>query len=80
MKTKACLLVVALLCGSLSVVAQDAKAAMEEAVKASQQTVALVKGPAEKKWKVSGVMGVNATATGMWNWAIVTGKHQVNQF
>ena len=69
MKTKTCLLIVALLCGSLSVVAQDAKAAMEEAVKASQQTVELVKGPAEKKWKVSGVMGVNATATGMFNWA-----------
>ena len=72
MKTKACLLVVALLCGSLSVVAQDAKAVMEEAIKGSQQAVALVKGPAEKKWKVSGVMGVNATATGITS--IVTGK------
>ena len=69
MKTKACLLVVALLCGSLSVVAQDAKAVMEEAIKGSQQAVALVKGPAEKEWKINGVMGLNATATGMWNWA-----------
>ena len=50
MKTKTCLLIVALLCGSLSVVAQDAKAAMEEAIKGSQQAVALVKGPAEKEW------------------------------
>ena len=69
MKIKIGLLAAALVCGSLSVVAQDAKAVMEEAIKGSQQAVALVKGPAEKEWKINGVMGLNATATGMWNWA-----------
>ena len=69
MKIKIGLLGAALVCGSLSVVAQDAKAVMEEAIKGSQQAVALVKGPAEKEWKINGVMGLNATATGMWNWA-----------
>ena len=69
MKIKTCLLGAVLLCGSWSVVAQDAKAAMEEAAKASQQAVELVKVPVEKKWKVNGVVGLNATATGMWNWA-----------
>ena len=69
MKIKTCLLGTVLLCGSWSVVAQDAKAVMEEAAKASQQAVELVKGPADKEWKINGVMGLNATATGMWNWA-----------
>ena len=69
MKIKTCLLGAVLLCGSWSVVAQDAKAVMEEAAKASQQAVELVKGPADKEWKINGVMGLNATATGMWNWA-----------
>ncbi|MCB9071823.1 MAG: hypothetical protein H6543_05255 [Prevotellaceae bacterium] len=45
------------MCGSLSVVAQDAKAVMEEAIKGSQQAVELVKVQ-QKKWKVSGVMGL----------------------
>ena len=49
MKIKIGLLAAALVCGSLSVVAQDAKAVMEEAIKGSQQAVALVKGPAEKR-------------------------------
>lgn len=69
MKIKICLLSAILVGGSLSVAAQDAKAAMEEAAKASQQAVELVKGPADKEWKVSGVMGINASATGLWNWA-----------
>jgi len=69
MKIKMGLLGVALVCSSWSAVAQDAKAAIEEAVKASQQAVELVKGPADKEWKINGVMGLNATATGMWNWA-----------
>ena len=69
MKIKTLLLSSALLCGSLSVVAQDVKATIEETAKASQQAIALAKGPADKEWKISGVMGVNASATGMWNWA-----------
>ena len=51
MKIKIGLLGAALVCGSLSVVAQDAKAAIEEAVKASQQAVELVKGPVDKNGK-----------------------------
>ena len=39
MKIKTCLLGAVLLCGSWSVVAQDAKAVMEEAAKASQHAV-----------------------------------------
>ena len=58
-----------LLCGSLSVVAQDVKTTVEEATKGSQQAIELIKGTVDKKWKVSGVMGINATATGLWNWA-----------
>ena len=69
MKIKTLLLSTTLLCGSLSVVAQDVKATIEETAKASQQAIGQAKGPADKEWKISGVMGVNASATGMWNWA-----------
>jgi len=70
MQIKTWLVSATLICGSLSVVAQDdAKAVMEEATKVSQQAIELAKGPADKEWKVSGIMGLNASATGMWNWA-----------
>lgn len=69
MKLKTLLLSALVMCGTLSVFADDLRNEVEAANKASQDAMAALQAPAEKEWKVSGVVGLNASATGLWNWA-----------
>lgn len=69
MRSKRLFLVSIVVLGSTCGFAQGAKATIEETLTEKEKAIALTTAPAEKPWKCNGVIGLNLTATGMWNWA-----------
>lgn len=80
MKIKFFTLTTIALLSTVSVLAQEVnKATVESQAKAAQAAAADLKkvDTGEQAWKFSGVVGLNAAATGLWNWA-AGGNNNVN--
>ena len=80
MKIKFFTLTTIALLSTVSVLAQEVnKATVESQAKAAQTAAADLKkvDTGEQAWKFSGVVGLNAAATGLWNWA-AGGNNNVN--
>lgn len=80
MKIKFFTLTTIALLSTVSVLAQEVnKATVESQAKAAQAAAADLKKVdiGEQAWKFSGVVGLNAAATGLWNWA-AGGNNNVN--
>ena len=73
------LAVLSILCASVVSAQEVNKATVESQAKACRMAAADLKkvDTGEKAWKFSGVVGLNAAATGLWNWA-AGGNNNIN--